>query len=193
MNKRLLRFLLLWLLAPALAHAQTVGSATTLGPLPVIGSDSGPIAVSATPANSSHAAGVSVGGLFTIGVARASGTSGGLTAVLIKSVGGYASSYVLRLWSRNPTNTTCTDNTNFAKSDTDDAYLMGGGPTSVSMAAPANTTGDSATYSGNVIAGQYWDYATSGNANIYACLVNTATDTADQNKAVYVIVSGPQN
>lgn len=153
----------------------------------------GQATASATPANSSHAAGVSVGGLYTVALARTLGGAGILTNFSVKSVGGYTGSYVARIWSKNPTNSTCTDNTNFSGSDTDDPYLITPAFT-VTPVAPANTQGDSATYGvGPVSAVSYANQDTTGTKNLYVCLVATATDTADQNKVVRVYMSGPQD
>jgi len=162
--------------------------------VPVSGYDSGPITASATPANASHTAGQSVGGLFSVGVARITGGSGIITSILFKDTNGVAESYVLRVWSKNPTNTTCADNTNFAGSATDDQYLIGGGPVSIATAVPASTQGDSAVYA--ALTGLTWDYKNAdGTAtqNVYVCLVTTATYTPAASKLVYVTVSGPQN
>lgn len=157
----------------------------------IIGFDSGPKSAQATPANFSHAAGVSVGGLFAVPIARIPGGSGIVSNFNIKSAGGFTGSgYLVRVWSRNPTNTMCTDNSNFAGSSADDLFLVTAPFTLVPL-APATTTGDSATYAS--LPNQTWDYATSGNQNIYVCLVANSTDTADQNAVVTVLASGPQN
>lgn len=161
----------------------------------VIGVDPGPISATATPANSSHAAGTSIGGLFTIpiGPAPASGNSGIITQFALKSVGGSTGSLAVRIWQKAPTNTTCTDNTAFAGSDTDDAFLITP-PFSITPAAPASTTGDSATYaSAQNLVLDYKNADSPATANLYACLVTVATDTADENKLVRVTLSGPTN
>jgi len=154
--------------------------------------DSGPVSATATPANSSHAAGTSVGGLFSIPVARVVGGSGIITNLNYKSTGGSTGALAVRIWQKNPTNTTCTDNTAFAGSDTDDAQLITP-PLSITPAAPASLTGDTATYAS--ISSVSWDYNKVGDTtqNIYVCLVTVATDTADQNHLVRVQLSGPQN
>jgi len=167
--------------------------AGTTYPLPD-GADGSPYTATAVPANASHAAGTSVGGLFTIPVARVAGGSGIITNVLWKSTGGSAGTLVLRIWSKNPSNTTCTDNTPFSGSDTDDAYLIGGGPFSVTPAAPAVTTGDPATYGalGNLV----WNYQNKDGtptADLYVCAITVSTDTADENKSVRISLSGTQN
>lgn len=157
------------------------------------GFDSGPIQASETPANSSHAAGTSVGGLFTLGVARTNGGSGIITNYAFKSSGGSTGSYVIRIWDKNPSNTTCTDNSAFSGSATDDANLIVP-PFTITPAAPASTTGDSNTYA--AVTQVSWDYKNAdgtASQNVYACAVTVATDTADENKAVYMTVSGPQN
>lgn len=157
------------------------------------GYDSGPVTATATPANSSHAAGVSVGGLLSLTVARTNGGSGIVTNFGFKSTGGSTGSYVVRLWDKSPASTTCTDNTAFAGSETDDANLLTP-PFTITPAAPGSTTGDAFTYAGVTVV--TWDYKnadTSPSQNLYACLVTVSTDTADENKLVRVMLSGPQN
>ena len=62
-------------------------------------------------------------------------------------------------------------------------------------AAPASTVGDTTnTYAFNQ--GVSYDYVnqdTTPSKNVYACVVTTATDTADESHAVYLQLSGPQN
>jgi hypothetical protein len=166
---------------------------TGMFPVTVSGYDSGAITATATPANASHAAGTSVGGLFSIALARVNGGSGILTNIGYKSTGGSTGVLAVRIWQKNPTGTTCTDNTAFVGADADDANLIAP-PFSITPSAPASTTGDSATY------GQLqtitWDYKnsdTSPGQNLYLCAVTVATDTADENKLVRWTLSGPQN
>jgi hypothetical protein len=157
------------------------------------GYDSGPVSATATPANSSHAAGTSIGGLFTIALARTAGGSGIITNLGYKSTGASTGQLVIRLWQKNPTGTTCTDNVAFAGADADDVNLIIP-PLSITPAAPASTTGDANTYAS--VQGVTWDYKnvdTSPGQNLYACLVTVATDTADENKLVRLTLSGPQN
>lgn len=154
--------------------------------------DSGPVALSSpTTANSSHAAGVSVGGLFALPIARLPGGGGIITNFIVKSFGGFTGGYTTRVWSRNPANTTCADNSNFIGSNADDAFLVTA-PFTLLPSAPGSTTGDATTYAGQQNVS--WDYtAAPGSQNIYVCLVANATDTQDQNNVVRVTVSGPQN
>jgi len=157
------------------------------------GYDSGAIVATATPANSSHAAGTSVGGLFSIALARVNGGSGILTNIGYKSTGASVGQLVVRIWQKNPTGTTCTDNSAFSGSDTDDAFLIAP-PFAITPAAPAVTTGDANSYA--ALQGITWDYKnvdTSPGQNLYLCAVTVATDTADQNKLVRWTLSGPQN
>lgn len=196
-----------------------------LAQLSVIGFESGPSAVTATPNSSSHAAGVAVGagtgagasanvttseggitnpaqqgtlgsGLFVIPVARVTGASMIVTQISITSSGGYVGSggYLVRAWSRWPQNTTCQDNVNFAGNFAiDDAYLITP-PFAVAMAAPSNTTGDTASYGSVTV--QTYDFEnvdSPATRNIYLCLVVLATDIADESKPLRVMVSGPQN
>jgi hypothetical protein len=176
-----------WLPCSATTPLPVTGS--TSAPLPVTGFDSGPKTATATPANSSHASGTSVGGLLAVPVARIAGGSGRITGFWWISTGGSTGTLAVRIWDKFPTNTTCTDNTAFVESITDDVNLIIP-PFSITPAAPASTTGDTNTYAGyNSVD---WDYATA-NTNLYVCAVATATDTADENKAVYTMLSGPQN
>ena len=142
---------------------------------------------SKTPANASHAAGTSVGGLFTLPM---SGFRGELRNFYLRSTGGSTGSYVVRIWARQPTASTCTDNVAFAGSTTDDALLLTA-PFTVTPAAPASTTGDASTYA--VQAGLALDFLNKDvpqAGSLYVCLVTVATDTADQNNVVVVSVSG---
>lgn len=159
----------------------------------VVGYDSGIISATATPVNSSHAAGTSIGGLFSVALARTAGGSGIITNFNYKSTGGSTGQLVARIWQKNPSSSTCTDNVAFVSSNTDDANLITS-PFSITPAAPSVTTGDSATYIS--IQGVTWDYKnldTTPGLNIYICLITVATDTADQNNSVRVQLSGPQN
>jgi hypothetical protein len=158
-----------------------------------IGLDAGAVTASATPANSSHAAGTSIGGLFSVPLAHIAGGSGIITNVNWKSVGASVGTLVIRIWQKNPANTTCTDNTAFAGSDTDDTFLITG-PFAITPAVPAVTTGDTASYAslGNLVL-DYRNADTTPSFNVYVCAVTVSTDTADQNKIVRVTLSGPQN
>ena len=171
------------------------GGSVTQGTIPWVVSsyDSGAIVAAATPANSSHAAGTSNGGLFSVAVARVNGGSGILTNLGYKSVGGSTGQIVVRIWQKNPAATTCTDNVAFAGSDTDDPNLITP-PFSITPAAPSSVTGDSSTYA--AVGPVTWDYKnidTSPGQNVYVCLVNVATNTADNNKVIRLTLSGPQN
>jgi hypothetical protein len=98
------------------------------------------------------------------------------------------------LWQKTPANTTCTDNSAFVSSAADDANLIGGGPTTISFAAPANVTGDAKTYA--TLTGITWDYRnsdTTSSQNVYACLVTNAADTPGAGATLSLSASGPQN
>ncbi len=156
------------------------------------GYDSGAATATATPANSSHAAGQSIGGLFSVAIARTNGGSGIVTQFLWKSTNGSTGSAVVRIWQKSPANTTCTDNSAFVGSDTDDAFLITT-PFTITPVAPAVTTGDAATYAAQPALWDYKNVDTSPGTNLYVCVVTVATDTADDNKLVRVTMSGPQN
>lgn len=182
---------------------------------PVTGFEAGPSAVVGTPANSSHAAGNVVGpsgnltpftnqatvntnqsGLFVIPVLRPNATnpSAIITQFALTSNGGSTGAYVVRIWSKLPVNTTCVDNTAFAGNfTTDDQYLITP-PFSITPAAPAVTTGDANTYAALTV--QTFDLLNADaptTRNLYVCLQTVSTDTADDNKPMRVMVSGPQN
>lgn len=188
-------------------------SSAVLAQQPVVGFESGASSVVGTPANSSHAAGQAVGpagnltpfnnqgltgtnqsGLFVIPVARVPGGSLIMTQFAMTSSGGSTGQYVVRIWSRLPANTTCIDNTAFVGNfATDDAYLITP-PFAVTPAAPAVTTGDSNTYASVTV--QTYDVENTdmpSTRNVYICLQTVSTDTADDNKPMRVMVSGPQN
>lgn len=171
---------------------------------PVVGFDPGPAWVTSTPNSSSHAAGTSIGGLLKLPFGRggptpavpattAIGYSGIITQFGWISSGGSTGQLVIRLWAKNPVNTTCTDETAFAGSVTDDQYLITP-PFSIIPAAPAVTTGDAKTYGGAT--GLTYDFQNKDipqTVYAYVCAVTVAPDTVDESAAIYAMVSGPQN
>jgi hypothetical protein len=177
----------------ALCFLINAACAQTPGGGAITGYDSGVVSATATPANSSHAAGTSIGGLFTIQVARINGGSGIISNMLWKSTGGSTGTLVIRIWQKNPTGTTCIDNSAFVGSDTDDAFLLTA-PFAITPAVPAIATGDAATYA--TLNGLFFDYKNSDTTlsmNVYVCAITIATDTLDQNKTIRLSLSGPQN
>ncbi len=204
MRRFLIASLLCALVSPAAAQQE------------VVGIDSGPIAVTGTPANSSHAAGTVVGpaagtlagpngrtiaqltgnqsGVFVVPIGRlypnAGGQSNIITQFAMTSSGGSTGQYVVRIWSQPPLNTTCQDNAAFAGNfATDDNYLITP-PFALTPAAPASTTGDSYTYAS--LTQQTFDFA-GENGLAYVCLQTVSTDTADENKPIRIMMSGQQN
>jgi hypothetical protein len=207
------------------ALALSLWCAPALAQQAVIGYESGPVAVTGTPANSSHAAGNVVGptvvgtagalvgpggrpvgqlannqsGIFVVPIARVNsapsgGLQGGQSAIVTQfamtSSGGSTGQYVVRIWTQPPVNTTCVDNAAFVGNfATDDNYLMTP-PFSITPAAPASTTGDSSTYASQTV--QTYDFE-SPQGLAYVCLQTVSTDTADDNKAIRIMMSGPQN
>ena len=157
------------------------------------GFDSGPVQVSASVNSSSHSAGQSLGGLITLSVARTNGGSGGLSVIAYKSSKGSTGQVVMRIWDKSPANSTCTDNTAFAGSATDDAFLLVP-PFALTPAAPAVTTGDANTYA-SLLPGRisFVTSDTSAGNSLYACVVTVATDTTDESGSVYVTLSGDLN
>lgn len=174
--------------------AASSGGAVTQGTTPwtINGYDSGTVVASQTPANDSHTAGQAMGSLFSVALARAAGGSGIITNFGLRSAGGLTVQMVVRIWQKNPANTTCTDSADFAGSATDDAFLVVP-PFSVTPAAPAVVTGDAATYA--AASGVTWDYKnadTSPGQNVYVCL-QTVTSVTPTASAIQVTLSGPQN
>ena len=194
----------------AFAQAQT----------PVIGYESGPVAVTGTPANSSHAAGTVVGpapstlvgpngntaiitqltgnqsGVFVVPIGRRgsaaspTGVSNIITQFAMTSSGGSTGQYVVRIWTQPPVNTTCVDNSAFVGNfATDDNFLITP-PFSLTPAAPAVTTGDASTYASLTV--QTFDFE-SPSGLAYVCIQTVSTNTADENKAMRIMMSGPQN
>lgn len=175
-------------------------------PMPVVGFESGPVPVEVTLGSGTLSAGNALG-LFTIPVTRAPNSSVIITNFLWKSVNGNTAQMLGRLWSAKPINTTCNNGAAFVGSDVDDAALIGGGPFTFTPAAPAATTGDSATYAS--LTGLTWDFKNQDGAttvsggltnngilpttNVYLCVIATASDTLDVSHAVRVTLSGPQN
>lgn len=162
-------------------------------PVQAGGYDNGSQSVqSATPNSSSHAAGSSVGGLFSVPIGRLNGgASGIITNVSWISTGGATTQLLVRLWDKKPVNTTCTDQVAFVESITDDEHLISI-PFIMTPAAPAVTTGDTNTYA-QVSSLTLSFHNQDGNTNVYACVLTTATDTADESKAVYINIAGPQD
>ena len=127
-----------YLVATLLAYTFLISVA--LAQEPVIGFESGPVAVTGTVAASTHASGVAVGpaagtlvgpngqaitqltgnqsGIFVVPIGRKvgsliSGTSNIVTQIAVTSAGGNTVGYVVRMWTQPPVNTTCVDNTAF--------------------------------------------------------------------------------
>lgn len=194
-----------WAACPSLSIKDGAGASTPMSVtadasgncqynIKVGGFESGTAPVqTATPANASHAAGTSVGGLFTIPVARFAGGSGVISNFTWISTGGATTQFLVRLWDKNPASTTCTDNSAFAGNATDNTHLISI-PFNITPVPPAVTTGDANTYA--TVTGMSLNYKnqdTSPSVNVYACVTTVATDTADQNKAVYINLMGPQD
>ena len=131
-------------------------SNTSAAPLYVAGNESGTAPVqTATPANASHTAGQSVGGLFTIPMLRVAGGGGLLEYIPIMLVGGDPAPLQVSVWDRKPTNSNfaCTDNSAYDGSGStggtvgaDQSHMLPGFPQSVTLAVPAQTTGDAKSY-----------------------------------------------
>ena len=161
--------------------------------------------VSVTPGASSKTSGEAIGcatgtctgnqgAVFAIPVARTNGGSGLITQFQWTSVGGSVVGIMVKLWDANPTNTTCKDQTAYSGSTTDDAHLLTP-PFALTPAAPAVTTGDAKTYASYSFTPPLSFKNQDGTAskNIYACVISTGSDTADESSAVSAQLSAVQD
>jgi hypothetical protein len=163
------------------------------GSVAVVGYDSGIVRATATPASSAHSAGQSIGGLFSVPIARVNGGSGIVSGIHVWTSWGSTATYVLRLWQKNPANTTCTDGSSFSGSAIDDANLIVG-PTALQFNAPLNTTGDSKTYADlTALSLDYKNADGTTTQNLYACLVTNSSDSPGSSATLSVGLAGPQN
>jgi hypothetical protein len=179
---------------PRLLFALSIMFSTPVWAQGQTSSDSGVVVANATPANSSHAGGVSVGGLFTLPMARLPGGSGIITNFGWVSTGASVGAYVARVWQAKPSNTTCIDNVAFIGSTVDDANLITMAPFTITPVAPTSTQGDANTYA--TVPSLTWDYRNRDSPptqNLYVCIITVLTDTADDGHLVRVMMSGPQN
>ena len=153
------------------------------------GYDSGTAATTpATPANASHTAGQSVGGLYALPYARTNGGSGLLEHITLMSVGGDTPTLQVRLWDRAPTNSNfaCTDNAAYAAGSgstggtvvADQAHLLTP-PFTITLAAPTAITGDAYTYASYQFAPplSFKNQDSPVTNKVYACLQATVTYT----------------
>lgn len=150
-------------------------------------------------ANASHAAGTSVGGLFTVPLPRTAGGSaanggeGAITVVGVRSTGGNTAGYQVYLFNKKiSASSGCQDNATFTLAASDALNLIGTSPITLTGAVPS--TVDTASYA--YLSGVYFSYSNAdspGTANVYGCLVAVATDTADENSTVALGLSGPQD
>lgn len=128
-----------------------------------------------TVQNAAYAAGQSLGGLQTISIGSTSGISGILDQVSIASTGGSTVATVMYVWDKNPSGTTCTDKTNFVKSQTDNQHLITGipillTPALVVSAQDVTTYAAAANLTNNFV-------NSSANTNLYVCLLANASVT----------------
>lgn len=180
-------------------------SNTSAAPLYVAGNESGTAPVqTATPANALHTAGQSVGSLFTIPMLRVAGGGGLLEYIPIMSVGGDPAPLQVSVWDRKPTNSNfaCTDNSAYADGSgstggtvgTDQSHMLPGFPQSVTLAVPAQTTGDAKSYGVVTLSPPISVKNQDGtpSVNLYVCLKATSTYTPG-GAAYYVNAIGPQD
>jgi len=130
---------------------------------------------------------------FCVAVSKVNGGSGGLSAIAFKSSKGSTGQVVMRIWDKSPANSTCTDNTAFVGSATDDAYLITP-PFALTPQGPAVTTGDANTYA-SLLPGRlsFVNSDSSAGKNLYGCVVTVGVDTQDESGSVYLTLSGDLN
>ena len=167
---KLLRACLFALLAfgifvPPLAHAQT----------PRTGGFEFNVSVVPTVQNAAYAAGQSLGGLQTINIASTPVIAGILDQISIASSGGSTVAVVVYVWDKNPSNTTCTDKTNFAKSQTDNQHLITGAPILLTPATVVSAQ-DTATYATASNLTDNFENASS-NSYLYVCILANGSVT----------------
>ncbi len=132
--------------------------------------------VSFTPTvqNASYAIGQSLGGLQTVSIGSTNGLSGIVDQIQMASQGGSTSPVAVYIWDKNPTNTTCTDKTNFARSATDNQHLISA-PISITPALAVSAQ-DTATYGAATnLTSNFVN--SSSNTNLYICILAAATQT----------------
>lgn len=128
-----------------------------------------------TVQNASYTAGQSLGGLQTISIGSTNSLSGILTGVSVESKGGSTTGIVAYVWSKNPTNTTCTDKTNFVVSTVDNEALVNNAPILLTPAIVASGQ-DTHTYAAATnLVGNFVNGST--NTDLYVCLLANATVT----------------
>ena len=147
----------------------------------------------------SHAAGYSVGGLFTMALPRTAGGSapnggeGAITVVGVRSTAGNTAGYQVYLFNAKPSSASgCQDNAMFTLAAADALNLIGTSPITLTGAVPS--TVDTASYA--YLSGIYFSYNNTdspGTANVYGCIVAAATDTTDPGSTIALGLSGPQD
>lgn len=108
-----LHFAVSWLVALLLFIGQAVAAPVEFNLSPTV-----------TVQNASYTAGQSLGGLLSIPMGDNQTGSGILTQVQAESKGGSTVGIAFYIWTQKPTNTTCTDKTNFVSSIADNAFLI---------------------------------------------------------------------
>lgn len=171
------------LLGSGAANAQQVG-----------GFDSGTKAAVSCTGAPTISSGQALCNLLQIPLARYAGQSGEIENLLWISAGGDTTAKLVRIWDVQPTHTTCTGGQAFVSNFADDLHLVTP-PISLSPSAPAVTTGDAKTYATASFAPpiSYANQDASPTAYVYACVTAGASDTADANGQVGLVLSGPRN
>ena len=144
-----------------------------------------------TVQNASYTAGQSLGGLQTISIGSTASLSGILTGISVESNGGSLTGIVAYVWSKNPASTTCTDNTNFVVSQTDNKALVNNAPTLIIPAIivsgqDTHTYAASTNLVGNFVNG-------SANTDLYVCLLTNATVTPATTTDIRLNIQGTKD
>lgn len=128
-----------------------------------------------TVQNGSYTAGQSLGGLQTISIGTTNSLTGILDQIGVASTGGATTGIVIYVWDKNPTGTTCTDKTNFVKSQTDNQHLITGAPILLTPALVVSSQ-DAATYAAATnLTDNFVNSST--NTSLYLCALTNATVT----------------
>jgi hypothetical protein len=172
-------------------NAGAIQGATGGVPVATSGITPGVISTGLVAVTGTHNAGSSVAGLQAIAAARGTGLAGWINQFTINSTTAGTNQLLVRLYKSTPAGGAyaCTDGSAFVDTAAARALLITQ-PFSITMAAPANTTGDATAYGTNQ--GVWWPFVTSGNANVYACVVAVANDTTDVGSTIMFSVAALQ-
>jgi hypothetical protein len=144
------------------------------------------VSVTPTIQNASYVSGNCMGGFQAVAAARTSGGSGIVNKVTLISKGALVAAKQIFLFTANPSASTCTDKGAFTIAAADLPKLI-----ATFSLTPAVPTGGAASEAEASSLGD--QFVTSGNANIYAAIVETTTETPASTSDLVLNVGGTQN